>query len=74
MKFGKLWTLVWAGSGELVPGLDDGADGMLIRTEEAAIAEAARQAEMYAEDPQDIIAVPVEIDDSVSVPCSDSPA
>lgn len=49
---------------------------MLITTEAAAIAEAARQAEMYADDPQDIVAVPVEIDDSVSVsvPCPESAA
>ena len=56
MKFDELWTLVWQSTGELVPGMDDGADGMLILTEEAAWKEAQRQTEMYADPDNPIVA------------------
>lgn len=49
MQFEALWTLVWAKSGNLVPALDDGADGMLFQTAEAAEAEAIRQTDLYAD-------------------------
>lgn len=45
----NLWTLVWAKSGHLVPALDDGADGMLFLTAEAAEEEAIRQTDLYAD-------------------------
>lgn len=61
MKFSKLWTLVWKETGTLVPGFDDGADGMLILNEEDAKKEAERQTEMYGNDNNTMMAEPVEI-------------
>ncbi len=61
MKFLRLWTLVWKTTGELVPGLDEGAEGMLMTTEDAAKDEARRQNEMYADSIGEIIAEPIEI-------------
>ena len=49
MRVSEAWTLVWAKSGNLVPALDDGADGMLFLTAEAAEAEAIRQTDLYAD-------------------------
>lgn len=49
MRFESLWTLVWAKFGNLVPAIDDGADGMLFLTAEAAEAEAIRQTNLYAD-------------------------
>lgn len=49
MRVSEAWTLVWAQSGNLVPALDDGADGMIFLTRAAAEAEAIRQTDLYAD-------------------------
>ena len=61
MKFAELWTLIWKQTGELVPGHDDGAEGMLMTTEDAAKDEARRQNEMYADSIGEIVAERVEL-------------
>jgi hypothetical protein len=68
------WTLIWAETGQLIPALDDGPDGMLFLSEQAAVDEADRQQSLYGDEDSTATAVPLEIKpvsvsvDSVSVP------